>query len=953
MSKSEKRIPKPGKVGRSLEEVMVMRKLLNASDPSSWPEGKAQTPLPSLSSSLPGNLQQRGALSGNLHFSGESFGGPNAGAGVGTVDSDAMIKSLQEHCRSLQKKVKVLERNLEGTVVTMQRELQETRKAANEKLDAQQKALVRNMDEAYEAKAKLVQMVRQSQDLAAAVAAAGPSGSVAMAEIIRGVASTAPAPVTQSESSRPKTPLELAEKNREERRRKLEAMTKGSAAAAAKPSTIQSINNHMAELDMKVLHLKELFRHGDPLVERRESATRIVAAVRGFLQRRRYAYFRKGRREWRWLRCKQVLWLLDLRMAAKKAVTQRLEQHIMFKSMRTMMSVFARWVLCAKQSRPVRQEMHRRAFEMGKTKDLELLKVVFAAFKLVTVGGKSTKHANEARRKMIESIRTELSDALKARGELGVVPIEDIERMLYRRVLQEVIERKRLLMLRNLWANGLAKNLRMARANMKLALQQWSKVRAGRCFYAWSEWVYMVGAGLDRKRWSAPRKYEVRYNQKRIDGFAKLRLKRHVFGPWKEFFKIQWLVRKGYQRQIARFVRDNFKAWRARAKVTRALRIAAVDNWKGYARLLLMNPFLAWAGHVRGIKNQQQEQQRLVNSYLRWKWRQRVNTIVKRWRHQALYGRIDGLYSRQMLIASLNEQKIMSSGLEKILAAQTVEMDELREITEREISKRKGLEERLKDATAEIHKYKMFFHHSEQELRRNEAMVESMAALNPRQVEHIKKMQPDFRFKLRKVHLPIGEGEESMAEDMMGGGGGGGGGSLSPEGGSSLGGGLADDVALAGGETGGGGGGGGGDRRGDGTPGGSPEQRAASAGMGGAQASRPATANSPDGATAGASFEQRPTSGGGGLGMLAVSSIGLGGPWLDGGAPMNNGNRGGWGVPLLSNEDQLLPDRARWLARRFSERPPKPIAVPTLRPSKEIRTVNVVEVNGHASKAIK
>jgi hypothetical protein len=34
---------------------------------------------------------------------------------------------------------------------------------------------------------------------------------------------------------------------------------------------------------------------------------------------------------------------------------------------------------------------------------------------------------------------------------------------------------------------------------------------AGKCFYAWSEWTYQVGSGLERKRWTGPRKYEVHY----------------------------------------------------------------------------------------------------------------------------------------------------------------------------------------------------------------------------------------------------------------------------------------------------------------------------------------------------------------------------------------------------------------------------------------------------------
>ena len=49
----------------------------------------------------------------------------------------------------------------------------------------------------------------------------------------------------------------------------------------------------------------------------------------------------------------------------------------------------------------------------------------------------------------------------------------------------------------------------------------------------------MVGAGLDRKRWREPRKYEVHYNQKRLDNFSRNRLKKYAFFPWKEFYIMQ------------------------------------------------------------------------------------------------------------------------------------------------------------------------------------------------------------------------------------------------------------------------------------------------------------------------------------------------------------------------------------------------------------------------------
>jgi hypothetical protein len=64
--------------------------------------------------------------------------------------------------------------------------------------------------------------------------------------------------------------------------------------------------------------------------------------------------------------------------------------------------------------------------------------------------------------------------------------------------------------------------------------------------------------------------------------------------------------------------------------------------------------------------------------------------------------------------------------------------------------KRKHLEDELKDAIAERDRNKMTNHHFEQELRRVQSIIDCMVQLNPHQVKHIQKIQPDFRF---KVHI--------------------------------------------------------------------------------------------------------------------------------------------------------------------------------------------------------
>jgi hypothetical protein len=69
--------------------------------------------------------------------------------------------------------------------------------------------------------------------------------------------------------------------------------------------------------------------------------------------------------------------------------------------------------------------------------------------------------------------------------------------------------------------------------------------------------------------------------------------------------------------------------------------------------------------------------------------------------------------------------------------------------------KRKNLEEELKVAVTDRDKNKMTNHHFEQELRRVQSIIDCMVQLNPHQVKHIQKIQPDFRFKVREGSAAI------------------------------------------------------------------------------------------------------------------------------------------------------------------------------------------------------
>ena len=80
---------------------------------------------------------------------------------------------------------------------------------------------------------------------------------------------------------------------------------------------------------------------------------------------------------------------------------------------------------------------------------------------------------------------------------------------MYRRIIIGFEERKRILAMKFVFGKGFLTIFQKAKKLQEIARVAWFNKRVGTCFYAWSDHIYLVSLGLDRKRWSGPRKYEV------------------------------------------------------------------------------------------------------------------------------------------------------------------------------------------------------------------------------------------------------------------------------------------------------------------------------------------------------------------------------------------------------------------------------------------------------------
>lgn len=526
-----------------------------------------------------------------------------------------------------------------------------------------------------------------------------------------------------------------------------------SSSTAALNTDPYTMNNIMSGIDKRIVALKEIFRKGDPHEERALAAIRIQSVMRGFLTRQKMQLFQRSRRHWRWIRCRPVVLLLDTLLSLQSKVFLKMQMLRLNKNIKKLQVFFNKWSIISKQNSPIRKKVRMAAEERILLKKRAWIRQVFEALRQVLIGRFSTKQAILDRRRMLEDIRRDLSAKMMEQGLLGVVPQLEMDKELHRRIIIKFEARKRYLAMLFIFNKCLLKLTQSARKRDATARKHRFDVLAGKCFYAWSDHIYLVGLGLDRKRWPGPRKYEIRYNQKRVDNFSQNRIRRMIFRGWKAYFKIQLKVKNAVRKRCAQLAQSAFFAWRGAAKKQRVLRWNVYDSWKGYARLMLYNPFYSWANYVKGIKNSFIEQLRIATSYLRWKTRQKMLKIIKTWRHQAVFGRLDGLYTRQMLLKTLGEQKMMCNNMQKLMGDQTMELEECRVTVVQEIAKRNQLELRLQQSTLDMTQLKMLNHHLEQEVLRLQDVLDSVVSINPNQVEYLLKMQPHFKFKERNIPI--------------------------------------------------------------------------------------------------------------------------------------------------------------------------------------------------------
>ena len=479
------------KVSRSIEEIILQRQL-DARNPLSWPD---VTDRPSTSIVTPVNRTRPTTSSMALtlkSLSGKSdpfpeerrmikplspsiFGRSNLMATATIRDShdDAMTNALKDYCDALERRVQ----ELESTVISLQQVI-----ASNG-----------------------TDLKRVNRQWMMTMTDPSMSNSMAMTNALEASGSS----------------QEMTNTNNN---------TNNSMSMTKLPSNV-NFRESISSIDQKVLHLKDLFKRGDPFEQRRIAATKIACLIRGFLARRRYESYFHGVQEWKWSRCKMVMWLLDSLLNNQTKLDLGLQRLQLRRQMKLLYIVFNKWNFIRRQNAPLKRAILQRTEELFEKKQQLLLARSFNGLKETCIGHQSLRKLRQERKILLEKIKSELREKYRKRGD-GIIVLneEEIQLELYRHIVQTFHSQKQKRFLIRI-LNALKNCVKQRQSFEKLSMKRWFSKCVRPCFIAWSDYTYLIGSGLERKRWPGPRKYEIRYNQKRIDNFARLRLLKYVFLP--------------------------------------------------------------------------------------------------------------------------------------------------------------------------------------------------------------------------------------------------------------------------------------------------------------------------------------------------------------------------------------------------------------------------------------
>lgn len=473
--------------------------------------------------------------------------------------------------------------------------------------------------------------------------------------------------------------------------------------------------------------------------QRQLAATKISMMCRGFIVRRRYHKLTFALGRWRARKCLEAITCMEQFSAREEFINGQIvlmHQARLESFLRSVLAEMRDVVLMNLPLRLSRLEETERRFLAKKR---ALAKMVFDPWRVMALGPRSRKKVAadaklrhlEARKRLEATERFELITGEMVHDEFLKENIRRIRsahhlhvlRMYFRLVVTveyEPMKQKTALAV----AHDRRKRLKSV---LTVMINAFRTVQVDKAIAKVAE-----RRTLDR--------FEKHFNMRKIDAHYRRTHQLKHLRAWAQYGQRIRRVRKLFEVNTKDTLVRLIRRWRVRTTYQTALRANAIEEWKAYCRRIFQTPFRAWYVYAAEHKAQRVAKETICIAYQRRQRRHVKYTFFRLWKHQVLFGNIEGIHSKLHLIRSLEDQKRMCIGLEvnaRLYRENIAGMQNSIHVLEQKLEEKQQELVQVHEAT-QVTRFGL--HHAEQTIARVQGMLEAVRMVHPGTLERVEKM---------------------------------------------------------------------------------------------------------------------------------------------------------------------------------------------------------------------
>lgn len=412
-----------------------------------------------------------------------------------------------------------------------------------------------------------------------------------------------------------------------------------------------------------------------------------------------------------------------------------------------LLKTFQGWAMFTMDNLPQKKQRRSKAKELLKKRQRKILLVICENWLETSVGPFARKLILGKRRKRLEVARESLEKKLGS----TIIPYDLLQEEVYKNAFHEMSKRRQLQKL-TICFKKLQRDSREAEIRFQIALNHYSKKLLRLTLKNWQRWSFTRNQGLDFPVYNWIEESNIdkqiilkvkRYNQVQVDIFADHRIMKYVFIGWR---CLSHRLRRSKQIQIrstSRAMKQFVTEWKRVSDKNRILHRTALTKWIDYSHWRRASIFIPWRTFVNESKLIRRDHDRLVTVYRRNKHRKQLYQTFRKWSHQAKYGRITALYSRNELMRTIVLQKKHCRQVDRLFDQCIDKTEEMAFSLKQKESIIEKLKSIIEEKDKDLVKSKMAIHIAEQELMRLQSVVDCVTEVHPTVTKHILRIQKE------------------------------------------------------------------------------------------------------------------------------------------------------------------------------------------------------------------